>query len=81
MDLKENEEDIEYSKDQSHWSVLTETPEGIAPSTSQTDDWVRLAGQRMNCVFPSDDWDWSPWAVQLPLQLLSCVILEGEWRT
>lgn len=85
MDLKENEQDIEYSKDRSHWSVLTETPQGLAPSkapsTSQTDEQVRLAGRRMNCVFPGDDWDWSPRAVQLPLQLLSCVILEGECRT
>lgn len=33
MALKENEQNIEHSKDRSHWSVLlTETPQGIAHS-------------------------------------------------
>lgn len=32
MALKEKEQDIEHSKDRSHWCVFTETPQGIAHS-------------------------------------------------
>lgn len=36
MALKENEQNIEHSKDRSHWSVLlTEMPQGIATASTQ----------------------------------------------